>query len=123
MALNCFFANHCFGLLSFFLQLGNVIDNIDYAFTYRKNPAHIREFSHDIAADSGSDDDEEESSLSSDKPVCQYGSRCYRSNPAHLREYYHPPPGEPEGKPASRSRPKRSRAAKGKESSTHHPYV
>ena len=78
-------------------------------FINRKNPAHFREYSHDLTANSGSEEDSEEDSGSS-KPVCQYGAKCYRQNPAHLRECYHPPKGK--AAVTSRTRPKRSEASK-----------
>ncbi|MEE6474493.1 hypothetical protein FKM82_010401 [Ascaphus truei] len=58
---------------------------------YRKNPAHLQEFSHPGDSDyrdveSASQDD------SDDRPECPYGTDCYRKNPMHKLQYQHTKP-------------------------------
>lgn len=54
---------------------------------YRKNPEHLKEYSHtkDYVKDSCS------TKLENSKlPPCKYGSNCYRTNLLHFAEFSHP---------------------------------
>ena len=42
---------------------------------YRKNPAHITEYSHNFSDDK---DDDKDSGEDDDRSACPYGTACYR---------------------------------------------
>lgn len=67
---------------------------------YRKNPDHLKEYSH---SDHESSDDDNE------KPECPYGTSCYRQNLEHKAEYKHtqPPAAAKQKRRRTSTRPKR----------------
>ncbi|KAF2900689.1 hypothetical protein ILUMI_05492 [Ignelater luminosus] len=59
---------------------------------YRKNPAHLAEYSHPGDSDYESDPED-------DRPMCSFGAACYRRNKNHRQAYKHPSkPQKPTGK-------------------------
>lgn len=71
---------------------------------YRKNPEHLKEFSHSTKVDDSnskdSKDDTDGAKLrkiaskpnlnDASLPPCKYGASCYRKNLLHFAEYSHP---------------------------------
>ena len=68
---------------------------------YRKNPVHLKNYSHPPK--------EDKNKYSTATKECPYGSKCYRKNPDHLREFSH--------LPRASARERKPRAAKAKKRS------
>ncbi|ESP03210.1 hypothetical protein LOTGIDRAFT_171695 [Lottia gigantea] len=61
---------------------------------YRKNPQHLKDFSHNSPSVASTSRDSNgvsaSSSTSATLPPCKYGAKCYRKNLMHFAEFSHP---------------------------------